>query len=229
MKTVQQLPTRRLTVLETAVLVFVGVITLIGIISSRINLPWFENVYVAEDGFVENLTLVPLLAAAVVSVIYWSRLARHHSHLFSLIMWGICLFSIFVAGEEISWGQRIFGVESSEFFQRHNAQQETNLHNLVVGGTKINRVIFSQLLTAAMALYLLVIPYLYTKKAKWNSFIDWAGIPIPRSYQTIACLALFAAISLIPSGKNAEILEGAIVHIFLLILLFPRNAHVFGR
>lgn len=35
------------------------------------------------------------------------------------------------AGEEMSWGQRLFGFEASESFQQLNHQNETNLHNLI--------------------------------------------------------------------------------------------------
>ena len=36
-----------------------------------------------------------------------------------------------VAMEEISWGQRIFSVQSPEFFQTYNGQQEITLHNFL--------------------------------------------------------------------------------------------------
>lgn len=49
---------------------------------------------------------------------------------YSMLMAGILFFFIF--GEEISWGQRIIGIESGEFFKESNIQGETNLHNLKV-------------------------------------------------------------------------------------------------
>ena len=39
------------------------------------------------------------------------------------------LFFLFVGLEEISWGQRILGVETPNFFS-DNVQSETNVHNL---------------------------------------------------------------------------------------------------
>lgn len=33
--------------------------------------------------------------------------------------------------EEISWGQRLFSIESPEFFQQHNYQDEITLHNFL--------------------------------------------------------------------------------------------------
>ena len=53
----------------------------------------------------------------------------------------------FGAGEEISWGQRIFHIESSKFFNENNSQKETNLHNMIVDGVKLNKLIFSNLLS----------------------------------------------------------------------------------
>ena len=33
----------------------------------------------------------------------------------------------FVAGEELSWGQRIIGIETTEYFKENNVQEELNL------------------------------------------------------------------------------------------------------
>ncbi len=43
---------------------------------------------------------------------------------------GIALFCVFVAMEEISWGQRLLGLRSPEYFLANNFQQEINLHNV---------------------------------------------------------------------------------------------------
>jgi len=40
------------------------------------------------------------------------------------------LGAFFVAGEEISWGQRIFGFSTPELLRQHNRQGELTLHNL---------------------------------------------------------------------------------------------------
>ena len=40
------------------------------------------------------------------------------------------LGAFFVAGEEISWGQRIFGLSTPELLRQHNTQGELTLHNL---------------------------------------------------------------------------------------------------
>ncbi len=49
-------------------------------------------------------------------------------------MW---LLLCFVAcGEEVSWGQRILGIETPEYIAKHNKQGEFNLHNLYVLSSK---------------------------------------------------------------------------------------------
>jgi len=40
------------------------------------------------------------------------------------------MFCVFVAMEEISWGQRVFGHRPPDYFLAQNYQQELNLHNL---------------------------------------------------------------------------------------------------
>ena len=38
---------------------------------------------------------------------------------------------LLIFGEEMSWGQRIFGWESTGVFKEYNYQQETNIHNFL--------------------------------------------------------------------------------------------------
>jgi hypothetical protein len=41
----------------------------------------------------------------------------------------VALFCLFVAGEEMSWGQRLLGYTPPALFLEHNTEQETNIHN----------------------------------------------------------------------------------------------------
>lgn len=216
-----------LTALEILLLIFTSTLVASGVVIANIDVNWYENVYAVEDGFVENWTVVPLLGAAGYSLYLFSTVGKDKTWYFRSILVLIAVFSLFVAGEEISWGQRLFGVESSEFFLENNAQGETNLHNMVVGGKKVNKIVFSQLLSVGMGVYLLVFPILYQKKRSFQEWIDRLGIPIAQLYQIIACILLLLSVSLIPSGKNAEVLEAGITTLFLLIFLFPRNAHAY--
>lgn len=45
----------------------------------------------------------------------------------------LALLFFYGAGEEISWGQRLFGFGTPEVFDEYNLQGETNLHNFLTG------------------------------------------------------------------------------------------------
>jgi hypothetical protein len=42
-----------------------------------------------------------------------------------------------LAGEEISWGQRLFDLQTPDWLERNNRQEELNFHNIVVGGAQV--------------------------------------------------------------------------------------------
>jgi len=89
----------------------------------------FTN-FALEDHLVEYSTVLFLLAASVllVAAIRRSdqRLSDHRAAL--LLPSGIALTMFLIAGEEISWGQRIFSVPTPGSFGA-NDQAELNLHN----------------------------------------------------------------------------------------------------
>jgi len=62
------------------------------------------------------------------------------------------LLFFFAAGEEILWGQRIFGREAGEFFTARSERAETNIHNMKIGEYNLNKVIFGNILTVVIAL-----------------------------------------------------------------------------
>src|SRR5690606_31025377 len=164
-----------LSVMEYVVLSAVLLIVIVGIISFRIDPNWFVNVYVVEDGFIENLTVIALLTATFTALIYRIKYAAGKSALFKVVMGFIIFSTFFVAGEEISWGQRVFNIQSSEFFQENNAQQETNLHNMVIGGKKVNKIVFSQMLYTGVILYLFLFPYLYYRESAIRRWVNHHG------------------------------------------------------
>ena len=92
-----------------------------------------SNLYyrsVQEDGFLEWATAWAFLYA---SVTYFTNAARERRTTGTLPWFtsGLGLFCLFVALEEISWGQRLLGYQAPEYFLKENFQQEFNLHNIV--------------------------------------------------------------------------------------------------
>jgi hypothetical protein len=80
-----------------------------------------------EDGPVEWATVWSFAAAALLH----ARAALARGGLrrgFGALLAAFCLV---VAAEEISWGQRLLGYRSPDYFLEHNRQQELTLHNAV--------------------------------------------------------------------------------------------------
>jgi hypothetical protein len=192
------------------------------------NVSQFEK-FVREDGIAEWLTVAGLLSASIVCLARFITLMRKKSKWFLLVTLCIGLFLFFAAGEEVSWGQRIFGIQTPDYFEKNNSQQEMNLHNLVVDGVKINKLIFSVVLVAGLCIFLVVVPVLYQKNNAIRKLINASGIPVPRLYQVIGFLLVFILTSLIPHGKQAELLECDGALLFFLIILFPGNKEIFNH
>lgn len=86
---------------------------------------------IREDGPVEYATGIAYCLSCMVAISvayeFYKKNDKTSGHLYFLLSSGF--FLLFM--EEISWGQRIFGVASPEFFVAHNEQQELNLHNFM--------------------------------------------------------------------------------------------------
>jgi len=214
---------RKLKSIEILVLIIVFVLMTIGIVAAIVNKSWFEEKYVVEDGFIEDITLIPLTVLTITCLLYLVRFTRKKNALFFLTYLVIALGSFFVLGEEISWGQRIFHFKTSEFFEEHNSQEEENIHNLVLDGEKLNKIIFTDVLIAGVAIYLVGFPWLYGRNDRFKKFMDDSGVPIPALYQIICSLLVFGLSFLTFDSKGAELLEFGGCAMFMLIVLYPLN------
>ena len=183
----------------------------------------FEYNYVPEDGLIENFTAVFLFIGACLLIRQFVRNRSKKGITWIIGTLGIALVFIFGAGEEISWGQRIFGWETSEAMSEINKQGETNLHNIRIGDFDINKLIFSKLLTIGIIFYLLILPFLYDKFEWINKMVNKWGLPLPKWHHTIAFLIMTLLILPITSGKKWELYEFGFATVFCLIFLFPKN------
>ncbi len=182
-------------------------------------------IFTQEDGLAENLTSIFLLAGALVEGYRFFVFKKHKQPGLWMFTAGmLALLFFFAAGEEISWGQRIFGIESSEFFLENNKQAETNLHNLVVGNTSINKLIFSQILVAVLVIYFVFSRWLVKKVAFLGKLQRQFNVPLPKIQHTIVLLIVSGMMALVPSAKNAEILEMAFAFTFFLIFMNPADS-----
>jgi hypothetical protein len=228
MNTVSLQAKRSLNIIEKGFLAIVFILMLIGVVAAWVNKDWFLGQYVAEDHFIEDVTLIPLAIITITCIIYLIKYARKKNAWFFLTYLAFGFASFFVLGEEISWGQRIFNFKTSEYFQEHNSQGEENIHNLILDGEKLNKIIFTDALIASVVIYLVGVPLLYRRNEKFKNFINRSAFPVARLYQVIACTLVFGLSFLTFDPKGAELLEFGGSAMFMLIILYPLNKYAFS-
>jgi hypothetical protein len=207
-----------------------GLVIVVGIVAYGLILlrhdPQAFAIWIREDGLAEWLTFFELLGMSIYSFTVPSSFTQPTETRAARRVW-LFMGALFLFGaiEEISWGQRILGIQSPEWFLRHNAQHETNIHNLVLWGVKLNKVIFGKGLTICVVIYLFLVPSFYRLNATMKRLIDRWGIPVAQNYQILLFVILAIAIRshLRLAEKVSELLEFSSCYIFLLIIAHPYN------
>jgi hypothetical protein len=161
------LDVRRL--LTYAVLASVLFVALALLLVNAPSSSWWE-----EDSVIEYATA----AFAAIAAVLWavamkvagSRgiLLRPRDYVLTFLLAAVM---VVLAGEEISWGQRILGIETPETLEEINAQGETNLHNIVP-----RTVILLYTATFAWAVLLPVLQLV----SRWVHRLAWSvRCPVP--------------------------------------------------
>jgi hypothetical protein len=83
-----------------------------------------------EDGPFEWIQAVGFAAGAILAGVAAWRLARGGRWVAALLFAGLALGLVFVAGEEIAWGQRIFQFATPDELARINEKAEVSVHNI---------------------------------------------------------------------------------------------------
>ena len=91
----------------------------------------FHDGFAQEDGPVEWSTAIFLFISSLVLARHSIAQARNGAWIATLLVALYALLFFFAAGEEISWGQRVFGWETSEFFAENNYQNENEIEILL--------------------------------------------------------------------------------------------------
>lgn len=125
------------------------------------NLTLFK-ILTMEDGPLEVFQFLSLLIAGILFLI--SALKEKKFSLIQVIKFGFAGFLMFVAVEEISWGQRILMIPTPESLANINYQQEITLHNI----RSFQRIIYVFYIAISLwGVYgykVLKYPFLYPKK-----------------------------------------------------------------
>jgi hypothetical protein len=100
------------------------------IASSQLSPGWYLRHVLPEGyGALEFLQFVLALGALYIAVrLLFRPFVRARPLVFTVTLLG-ALGSLYIAGEEMSWGQHFFHWNTPEYWALVNRQQETNLHN----------------------------------------------------------------------------------------------------
>ncbi len=178
---------------------------------------------VAEDGVFETITALLLLS---ISVLFFMRLVKtrkNRNKYWMILNVLIVVGAFFGFGEEISWGQRIFSIDSGDFFTQNNLQNETNLHNLEIGGVNINKLIFSQGLVLVFGFYFVFAQVCHKRFSFFRNLVDLFGVQIPRLQHSLIILAGTGLVLAIPETRIWELWEAIFVAVLLLVFIDPLN------
>ncbi len=98
--------------------------------------------FLSEDHYFENVGALSFFVASLLFFKgFWNlRNVRSEETAFRLkriVVLGLAVLFFFAAGEEISWGQRIFSIQTPELLMKVNAQEEITVHNISFWGMQI--------------------------------------------------------------------------------------------
>ena len=135
-----------------------------------------------EDGILEwagfgSVFLASLAGLYIVIEARRERLRR--------VVWlGLAFLFFLMAGEEISWGQRIFGFATPETLETVNVQKEFNFHN--IGG-----FLFDHIFTTGYLCWAAAVPVAYALLANFRRLMIATGIPVPsRGFAVMMFIAI---------------------------------------
>jgi hypothetical protein len=148
-----------------------------------------------EDSLIENAGAVAYLIAAALSLAAYIS-SKHATNTFFTLKTNrnvyfllLALFFFICFGEEISWGQRVFGWSTPDGWKEINAQSETNFHNLWQfqginpdGSMKSQLELFlypGRLIILFWASYCVFVPLLFVYGTRARDFLRMSGLPIP--------------------------------------------------
>ena len=178
---------------------------------------------IEEDGVVENISALLFLISSILALVLLVRFEMPGRHRVMLALLAFFLFIFF--GEEISWGQRIFGFDTLEIMRKANVQNENNLHNL-----------FGYFIPSLFLLAVIVYGFIFPFAVRYFRFVhqlfDLVGMPIASRGLAIGFLTAvlfrdwtFEKLIDTSSGiATAEIGEMLISACFLLLIFEIRHS-----
>ena len=172
-----------------------------------------------EDKILESMSFFVWIGLCITFIRYS---LKQKDKKFLLICYFIAgLLSLGIAMEEISWGQRIFNIETPAKLAQINAQKELNLHNIKIGDVKINRIILQKIAPIFLVFYFIALPIAFRKERKWaKNIVDFFRIPVfPLKYLWIILLYVTITFTIVEHRRHGELAEFFLPYIVLILFV----------
>lgn len=174
--------------------------------------------YFGEDKFFEWFSAFSWFLAAVLFGVALQAVIRRPGVVHPIWYFGLLAITFIAAGEEISWGQRLFDYETPAVVANSNLQGEMNLHNLKlfdvrtsVDGDKktgIQRwLTFGRMGSLIWIGFLVILPLTTKFIPPLARFFAWARMPVPPVQLAYLGIAGYASFLIIDS-LNGPVLAG---------------------
>ncbi len=179
--------------------------------------PTWEQI-AQEDGSVEWATFVAFVLAAGWLVASVRKLSPSWWYQGACLL--LALFCIVVAGEEISWGQRLFGFKPPNVFLERNFQQELNLHNVLMDERGLGFEIESKHLVMAIVLGFCIAWPALVRTKRLAIFAPLAP-PFALAPLGVGVIGAEMAYAVDLTGEGAELIAGLIFLASALVAVRP--------
>lgn len=157
------------------------------------------NRLLTEDRLVEWLQFFSFTAiAGMLAFVAVERFRREQRITLAVLgLAGVSLLVALAAVEEISWFQRVLGVQSPDFFKQNNRQSETNLHNLALGEASLHKTVLLKVIFLTALAHNIVLPILARTRPAIRTFVEKLGLYLPPLSASIVYLVLVALSNLL--------------------------------
>jgi hypothetical protein len=184
---------------------------------------------IREDSLAEWLTFVFLVATGIVSLLTGLKIKKRYGYLhwFFLLFFA---FNILAGLEEISWGQRVFGMETKGVFAKYSDQNEINLHNTMQGLVMVKT---KHIAMYVLFIYGVIFPWLVKRGKISAEWLKRYQLIIPPLFLRGGFLVASLLMIDIPTGQEEEIGEFYYSICFFLMVLYnlflSANSDAFSR
>jgi len=198
-----------------------------------------------EDGFYEYFGAISFLASSLIFFILYLKSKKGNDFFImqtkkNIIFLLLALMFFFAFGEEISWGQRIIGIDTPDILDDVNMQGEINIHNIKIfhgadseGNRKSNLgLIFNidRLFIVFMLLFCVLIPAVTLVSKFFSKFIQRINIPIVPLLLGIFFLGNYIIYKIIEPSPTADLhnfltetKESLFAFMFLVVAVYFRK------